>query len=54
MTDERRATDNSTFAIGGVTCFVETFVLKQTFVLRMYFSAKNPARTPSPKPLCGA
>ena len=30
-------------AKGGLTCFEETFVLKQTFVLRMNFSAKIPA-----------
>jgi hypothetical protein len=43
MTDRRRAAYNSGLAIGGLTCFVETFVLKQTFVLRMNFSAENPA-----------
>ena len=36
-------TANSGLAIGGLTSFVETFVLKQTFVLRMNFSAENPA-----------
>ena len=35
--------DNSGLAKGGLTCFVETFVLKQTFVHRMNFSANNPA-----------
>lgn len=34
---------NSGLAKGGQPCFVETFVLKQTFVLRMNFSAKYPA-----------
>jgi hypothetical protein len=34
---------NSGLAKGGLACFVETFVLKQTFVLRMNFSAKNSA-----------
>jgi hypothetical protein len=34
---------NSGLAKGGLTCFVETFVLKQTLVLRMNVSAKNPA-----------
>jgi len=42
MTEEITA-GNSGLAKGGLTCFVETFVLKQTFVLRMSFSAKNPA-----------
>lgn len=39
---DRRASANSTFAIGGVTCFYDTFVVKQTVVLLMNFSAKNP------------
>ena len=44
MTDEQRTTTaNSGLAKGGVSCFVETFVVKQTFVLRINFSAKNPA-----------
>ena len=44
MTEEQRTTTaNSGLAKGGVSCFVETFVVKQTFVLRMNFSAKNPA-----------
>lgn len=34
---------NSGLAKGGLTCFVETFVQGSTFVLRMNFSAKNPA-----------
>ena len=42
MTD-RTPAGNSGLAKGGLTCFVETFVLKQTFMLRMNFSAKNPA-----------
>lgn len=44
MTEEQRTTTaNSGLAKGGFSCFVETFVVKQTFVLRMNFSAKNPA-----------
>ena len=44
MTTERRTTTaNSGLAKGGVSCFVETFVQGSTFVLRMNFSAKNPA-----------
>ena len=44
MTDENRTTTaNSGLAKGGVSCFVETFVVNQTFVLRMNFCAKNPA-----------
>ncbi len=38
-----RAAGNSVLAKGGLTCFVETFVLKQTFVLQMNIRAKNPA-----------
>lgn len=44
MTTERRTTTaNSGLAKGGVSSFVETFVQGSTFVLRMNFSAKNPA-----------
>lgn len=43
MTHTIARTANSGLAIGGLTCFAETFVHKQTFVLRMNFSAKNPA-----------
>ena len=43
MTDEQRTTTaNSGLAKGGVSCFVETFVVNQTFVLRMNICAKNP------------
>jgi len=34
---------NSGLAKGGLTCFVETFVLNRTFRFRMNFCAKNPA-----------
>jgi len=34
---------NMGLAKGGLTCFVETFAQGSTFVLRMNFSAKNPA-----------
>lgn len=44
MTDEQiTTTANSDLAKGGVSCFVETFVVNQTFVLRMNFCGKNPA-----------
>ena len=42
-TVDRMPAGNSGLAKGGLTCFVETFVQIQTFVLRMNFSAKNPA-----------
>ena len=44
MTTERRTTTaNSGLAKGGVSCFVETFVVYQTFLLRMNICVKNPA-----------
>lgn len=43
MDSERLPAYNSGLAKGGLTCFVETFVQGSTFVLRMNFSAKNPA-----------
>jgi hypothetical protein len=36
-------TANMGLAKGGLTCFVETFVQGSAFVLRMNFSAENPA-----------
>jgi len=44
----KTAATNSGLAKGGLTCFVETFVVKQTFVLRMNFSAKNSALRQAP------
>jgi hypothetical protein len=40
------AAANSGFALWGLTHFVDTFVVKQTFLLRINNSAKNP---PQPK-----
>jgi len=40
MTKVSRATANSSFALWGQTYFVETFVVKQTLVLRINISAK--------------
>ncbi len=37
----RRASDNSTFAIGGVTCFYDTFVVNQSLVLRINICGEN-------------
>jgi hypothetical protein len=34
---------NSTFAIGGVSCFYDTFVVKGSSFLRMNICAENPA-----------
>ena len=39
----RMPAHNSSLAKGGLTYFIETFVLGSTFVLRMNFCAKNPA-----------
>jgi len=41
MTKVRRANANSGFALWGLTYFVETFVVKQTLVLRINISSKN-------------
>ena len=43
------AAANSGFALWGRTFFVETFVVKQTFVLRMNISAKNPPQRKAAK-----
>ena len=40
---------NSTFAIGGVTCFYDTFVVKGSAVLRMNICAEKPAHRKSAK-----
>ncbi len=44
---ERITAANSTFAIGGVTCFYDTFVVKESEVLRMNICAKKPANRKS-------
>jgi hypothetical protein len=38
---------NSTFAIGGVTCFNDTFVVKRSSVLRRNICAEKPAHRKS-------
>lgn len=48
-TEKRTTTANSGLAKGGVSCFVETLVQGSTFVLRMNFSAKNPALRQAPE-----
>ena len=40
---------NSSFALWGLTCFVETFVQGSTFLLRMNSSAKNPPQRKAAK-----
>jgi hypothetical protein len=44
-----RAAPNSTFAIGGVSCSADSFVVAESFVLRIKFSGKNPAHRKSAK-----
>ncbi|MEI2696048.1 MAG: hypothetical protein V9E90_13330 [Saprospiraceae bacterium] len=44
---ERTTGNNSTFAIGGVSCSADSFVVAESFVLRIKFSGKNPAHRKS-------
>jgi hypothetical protein len=41
MTQDRKATDNKGFAIAGVPCFADTFVVNQSLVLRINICAEN-------------
>jgi hypothetical protein len=45
----RKTAYNSTFAIGGVKCFYDTFVVNGSAVLRMNICAENPAHRKSAK-----
>ncbi|MBK9479638.1 MAG: hypothetical protein IPP56_09560 [Bacteroidetes bacterium] len=47
LTTEKARTDNSTFAIGGVSCSAGSLVVAESFVLRIKFSGKNPAHRKS-------
>lgn len=47
MTKQRR--HNSTFAIGGASCFADSFVVTESSVLRMNICAKKPAHRKSAK-----
>jgi len=40
---------NSTFAIGGVSYSADSFVVAESFVLRMYICAEKPAHRKSAK-----
>ena len=44
-----RAAANSTLAIGGVSSPLDSFVVTESFVLRIKFSGKNPAHRKSAK-----
>jgi len=41
-TAEKITTPNSTFAIGGVSCFADGFVVAEIFVLRINIREKKP------------
>ena len=49
MKTERRAAGNSTFAIGGVSCSADSFVVAESFVLRINICAEKPAHRKSEK-----
>ena len=44
---EIKTAGNSTFAIGGVPCFADTFVVAESFVLSINISAEKPAHRKS-------
>jgi len=46
---DRRAAANSTFAIGGVSCSADSFVVAESSVLRTNFCAEKPAHRQSAK-----
>jgi hypothetical protein len=48
-TDVLARTHNSTFAIGGVSCSADTFVVAESFVLRINICAEKPAHRKSAK-----
>lgn len=41
---KRKAIYNSTFAIGGAPCSVDSLVVAESFVLRINICGKNPAQ----------
>jgi hypothetical protein len=41
---KKSTTANSKFAIGGVSCTADSFVVVESFVLRIKFSGKKPAQ----------
>ncbi len=45
--DRRKPAHNSTFAIRGVTCSADSFVVAESSDLRMNFCGKNPAHRKS-------
>ena len=49
MEANRRAAHNGTFAIGGVSCSADSFVVTESAVLRMNICAEKPAHRKSAK-----
>jgi len=49
LKENRKATANSTFAIGGVSCSADSFVVAESYVLRFNISGKKPANRKSAK-----
>jgi hypothetical protein len=49
MTRKIKTPHNSTFAIGGVSCTADSFVLAESFMLRIKFSGEKPAHRQSAK-----
>ena len=47
--DIKARTANSTFAIGGVSCSADSFVVAESSVLRINICGKNPAHRKSAK-----
>ena len=47
--NERKAAHNSTFAIGGVSCCADSFVVTESSVLRINIRAEKPAHRKSAK-----
>ena len=47
--DARTPSTNSTFAIGAVSCSLDSLMVAESFVLRIKFSGKNPAHRKSAK-----
>ena len=47
LCDRRKTAYNSTLAIGGVPSPLDSFVVAESFVLRMNICAKNPAHRKS-------
>jgi hypothetical protein len=49
MKQERKTGHNSTFAIGGVSCSADSFVVAESSALRINICGKNPVHRKSAK-----